>query len=550
MAWLRKIFMVLTQKERVLFLCTASVAIVSGIVLAGLVFAVSTTPVPAYGGEYTEGFVGQPVYINPVIASSDVDKAIVRLVFSNLGDIADTIATSSDGRTWNVRLKEQLRWQDGSKLTSDDVIFTVQKIQDSESRSPLFDSWQGAGAQRISELEVQFSLINPYSFFTETLKILYILPKHIFSEVPPANWRLSDYNLKPVGSGPFKFDGYEKRPDGFITKYRLSPWETHAGGVPLIGSFDFMFFSQKPDILEAFNSGKIDGFAGLDPEQIADIKRPYETVRYTMPSYYAAFLNQNKSIPLKDIEVRKALSTSLDRYAIIQTALEGFGTEAVGPIPKGTPYFLEFPEEDISSSTAIASDEPDSPGCKMGDGGIREKTVKNTKIPLELTIAVPQIEFLTRTSHLLVRTWGELGIKVNLSIFPIDDIGNSILKNRDYEILLFGNVLSKSYDLFSFWHSSQRFYPGLNLSLYNNKKADSLIESIRQVDDKKERESQFHELQKIIKADHPATFLYSPDFIYVSSKNLRGVDPRLIMETGDRFVGAQYWYIKTARVLK
>jgi len=222
----------------------------------------------------------------------------------------------------------------------------------------------------------------------------------------------------------------------------------------------------------------------------------------------------------------------------------------VGPIPKGTPYFLEFPEEDISSSTAIASDELDAAGWKMGDGGIREKTVKNTKIPLELTIAVPQIEFLTRTSHLLVRTWGELGIKVNLSIFPIDDIGNSILKNRDYEILLFGNVLSKSYDLFSFWHSSQRFYPGLNLSLYNNKKADSLIESIRQVDDKKERESQFHELQKIIKADHPATFLYSPDFIYVSSKNLRGVDPRLIMETGDRFVGAQYWYIKTARVLK
>ncbi len=543
----KKIFEALIHRERILFISIAAVAAVSGVVLLALIFATSTTPVPASGGNYTEGFVGQPIYVNPIIASSDIDKGLVRLVFQNIGDLAESIATSSDGRTWSVRLKENLRWQDTSKLTSDDIIFTVQKIQDSESRSPLSGAWQGVATQRLSELEIQFSLINSYAFFPETLKNLYVLPKHIFAEVPPANWRLSDYNLKPVGSGPFRFEGYEKRLDGFITTYKLSPWDKYAGDKALIGSFDFMFFSQKSELLDAFNSGKIDGFAGLEPEEIALIKRPHETQRYRIPSYYAVFLNQNKNIPLKDPEVRKALSVALDRKILMHAALGDFGTVALGPIPEGTPYFSK---DALPTSIGIARDALDKAGWKITDSGLRQKTIKNTKILLELNLTVPQIGFLTKTADLLKHAWENIGAKVNLSVLPMDTIMNEAIKSRDYEMILFGNVLSKSYDLFSFWHSSQRFYPGLNLSLYNNKKADSFIESIRQGVVKKDPQSQFYELQKIISSDYPAIFLYSPDYIYVSARGIQGVDARLIAEPADRFIGANYWYTKTARVLK
>ncbi|OGZ52780.1 MAG: hypothetical protein A3B25_02900 [Candidatus Ryanbacteria bacterium RIFCSPLOWO2_01_FULL_48_26] len=549
MIWFRKIFQALTQKEKVLLVPVVLVAIFSGIVLLGLIFATSTTPVPASGGDYTEGFIGQPVYINPITASSDIDKSLVRLVFQNLGDITDTIATSSDGRIWKVRLKENLHWQDNAKLTSDDVIFTVQRIQDQESQSPLplYKAWQGATAKRLSELEIQFSIINSYAFFPETLENLYILPKHIFAEVPPANWHLSDYNLKPIGSGPFKFEGYEKRLDGFITTYKLSPWDKYAGDTALIGNFSLMFFSHRSDLLDAFNSGKIDGFAGLEPGETVRIKRPHETINYTIPNYYAVFFNQNKNIPLKDLEVRKALSIVLDRDAIIRTALEDFGAKAFGPIPEGTPYFSK---DNVSTSTENMSDLLDAAGWKIADSDFREKTVKNTKIPLELTLTVPDIEFLATTANLLKAAWEKIGVKVNLAIGSIDSIMNDTIKNRDYEALLFGNMLSKSYDLFSFWHSSQRFSPEQNLSFYNNKKADSLIESIRQGTDKERQESEFHELQKTITQDYPAVFLYSPYYVYVSAKNIHGADARLITERADRFIGANYWYTKTARVLK
>src|SRR3989344_1079282 len=84
----------------------------------------------------------------------------------------------------------------------------------------------------------------------------------------------------------------------------------------------------------------------------------------------------------------------------------------------------------------------------------------------------------------------------------------------------------------------------------HNKKADSLIESIRQGTDKERQESEFHELQKTITQDYPAVFLYSPYYVYVSAKNIHGADARLITERADRFIGAKYWYTQTARVLK
>lgn len=549
MIWLKKIFSVLTRREKVIFLLAAAAVIISGGILTWIGFIESTRTVPTSGGEYTEGMLGQPTFINPVIAASDADKIIVRLVFSNLQELADKVEASADGRVWKIRLKENLRWQDGEKLTSDDIIFTVQKIQDKESASPLFRSWQGVAAQRLSELELQFSLVNPYAFFSDTLKGLYILPKHLFADVPAANWKLSDYNLKPVGSGPYKFSAYEKRPDGFINFYRLDGWNEYFGDKALIENFNIKFFAKADDLLKDFNFGQIDGLANLEPDSLAQIKRPHEIYSFYLPSYYGVFLNQSKSVPLKELAVRQALSWAVDKESLVKEALAGHGREAGGPIPKGTLYF----DSNVAPSTPsleLASDTLDKAGWKMNSDGFREKTIKSSKIPLTLTLTVPQIAFLTKTADALKDSWDKVGFKINVIAAPPEEITERSIKNRDYEMLLFGNVLGKNTDLFSFWHSSQRFYPGLNLALYNNKKVDSLIESVRQNLDEASRKAQFSDLQKLIIADYPAVFLYAPEYTFVAAKNLHGVEAGLIAEPSERFVTANKWYLKTARVLK
>ncbi len=186
----------------------------------------------------------------------------------------------------------------------------------------------------------------------------------------------------------------------------------------------------------------------------------------------------------------------------------------------------------------------------MGPDGVRVKTIGKTQIPLELTITVPQIDFLTKTADILQQQWQAAGIKLNIVTQPADQIGASTIKNRDYEMLLYGNVLGRSSDLFSFWHSSERFYPGLNLAIYNNKSADSLIESIRQNLDPDSRTQQFNTLLSTIVGDYPAVFLYSPDYLYIASKNLHGLDSGFIAEPADIWRIAGKWYLNTARVLK
>ena len=128
--------------------------------------------------------------------------------------------------------------------------------------------------------------------------------------------------------------------------------------------------------------------------------------------------------------------------------------------------------------------------------------------------------------------------------------GEAAIKNRDYQMLLFGNVLRGVTDLQSFWHSSERFHPGANLSLYNSKEADALIDKIRHEADTSTLPDLFTELQRVIVDDFPAIFLYAPDYLYLTGKDVKGLDPKLITEPADRFQSVALWHLKTKRVLK
>ena len=132
--WFKKIFAALTKKERITFVLALAGTVVSFAVVMGCRDRGNDERGPRTGGAYTEGMLGQPEYVNPVIASSQTDLDLVKMVYSNLSDISDSITPSADLKTWDVRLKQGLTWQDGQQLTSDDVIFTVQSIQNPDAR--------------------------------------------------------------------------------------------------------------------------------------------------------------------------------------------------------------------------------------------------------------------------------------------------------------------------------------------------------------------------------------------------------------------------------
>lgn len=547
-----QIFKALTKTERQIFLGALAVFLVSLTTWSILTLENATTTVPAESNDYREGLLGQPIAINPVISgTNDVDRDLIELLFTDLLSLAENYKTSNNGQTWNITLKSNLRWSDGKPLTSDDVIFTIEAIQNSDSRSPLFLTWQGVIINRISEREVEFTLRNPYAFFLDNLRDLKIIPRHIFQNLPVENFRLSDYNLEPVGNGPYAYVSFEKRKGGFITDYHLKTNQYYSGPKPFLRNLDLKFYSESGQIIDAFNTKKIDGFGSLNPKKLDSIKLSNQIIEKAMPRYYAIFLNKNIKVSLGSETVISALNLATNKERIIKEVFNGKAAiinEPILPILEGYDPSAD-PGHEFSLEKARALLEKDK-WLLNPETGIREKKTGKQNETLEFSLVVPQISFLTETADILKEDWGKIGTKLNLIILNPADIVNEVIKTRNYQMIIFGNVLRNNPDIFSFWHSSERFYPGLNLALYANKKVDALLESARKNSDEASRNKDLSEIQKIISKDKPAIFLYSPIYLYVAPKEFGGFEEKIITVPSDRFRDINKWYSKTNRVLK
>lgn len=547
-----EIYRQFTKIERHIFQGSALVFAISLLMLGMLVFQGMTVEKPITSNIYREGIVGQPIAINPIVSgNNEADKDLIELLFSDLIELTKEYKVSPDGQTWNIILKDSLYWSDGKPLTSDDVIFSIDAIQDTSSRSPLLQTWQGVIIDRISEREIEITLRTPYIYFLDNLKDLKIIPKHIFGVIPPENFRLSNYNLEPVGSGPYKFVSFEKRKDGFILSYHLVFNEYYSGEKPFLKNFYVSFYPSGASLIEAYNNGEIDGFGGISPKSVSQISLNHTLLEKIIPQYYAVFLNKNSKTSLADKNVIKALNLSANKQEIVERVFDNKAITVDGPI---LPFMEGF--DPTSSSTQKFSIEEankilDGAGWKLNaETSAREKKTANKTDTLEFSIVVPQIPFLSETAEILKENWAKIGVKLNLILLNPNDLSNEVLKTRNYEMILFGNILKNNPDIFSFWHSTQRFYPGLNLALYENKKVDGILESFRKDFDENTRKEELIKLQQLISADNPAIFLFSPVYLYVAPKDFGGFDEKIINSPSDRFKEIQKWYLETERVFK
>ncbi|RME56068.1 hypothetical protein D6779_11255 [Candidatus Parcubacteria bacterium] len=541
---LRTILAALSRGEKIIVLLAGIVLLVSSAFLLSLLWQNITYAIPGRGGAYREGMVGQPSYVNPVLATSETDKSLIRLIFSSVDDLAEKIEPLEEGRKWRVRLRADARWQDNTPLTSDDIIFTVSQIQNPNNISPLRQGWQGVSLERVSGTEVIFKLGIPYAFFPQMLHELFVVPRHLFQDIPLANWRISDLNLRPIGSGPYAFDKIEIAKDGFIKSYTLKASENYWGDPPLITQISFRFFKTYAHAIAAFNKGEVDGIGGIPAHLLSDLQRTYQLAQFQTQTYYAVFLNSTQNLALKDDSVRKALDLLVDRKNLINTALSSYGSPVTGPFP--TFHFAPSSADNAADPIALLEEA----GWQRNEEGARAKTIKDTSIPLSFTLTVPDLPFLVTTASQLKAAWSKAGIAVQLEVLPLQEVLEKKIKDRSYEAILFGNNLSTGEDIFSFWHSSQKFYPGLNLALYESTKADELIETIRQTLDAKNRRSLEEELAALITSHTPAIFLYAPSYLFVADKQVKGIEAARLPAPEDRLRQLPRWYLYTKRELK
>jgi len=515
--------------------------------------------VPDYGGTLTEGVIGSPRFVNPVLAVSDTDRDLSALVYSGLlkvgtdgnllPDLASSYSVSDDGLTYTFTLKDSAYFQDGTKVTADDIIFTIDKVQDGTLKSPRKASWNGVTAQKIDDKTVTFTLKQPYSPFIQNAT-LGILPKHIWKNASDDEFPFSAYNVKPIGSGPYKIDSITYSSSGLPSEYHLVSYNKYVLGQPYITNIVLKTYQNEKEITDAYKNGNIESLHGISPKELPSLSvQKDDIVTAPLPRVFGVFFNQNAAPVFVNKEVRQALAMATDKQQIIDTVLGGYGQPIDEPIPPKT-IATATSTFDADGQIAKAKALLSANGWKQNSSGIFEKKDKKNTTTLSFSISTGDAPELKEAAQLLQAQWEKIGAQVDVKIFEIGDLNQNIIRPRKYDSLLFGEIIGRDLDLYPFWHSSQRNDPGLNISMYANLKADKIMEDIRKTADPDTQSGLYAKFTKEIDNDVPAVFTYSPYFIYVLPKTVHNVEIGQLTVPAERFSNVNTWYIETNDVWK
>lgn len=545
--------------EKVLFTIFTIIFVSSGLSLLYQVNKLFLVEIPDYGGNLTEGIVGSPRFVNPLLASSDIDKDLTSLIYSGLmktdskgnlsNDLADSYKISDDGLTYTFKIKDNATFHDGTKVTSDDVIFTIEKAQNSELKSPREANWSGVKISKIDDKNIVFTLKQPFVAFLQNTT-LGILPKHIWNKASIEEFPFSQFNTKPVGSGPYKIDYITYGSSGLPSEYHLVSFNKYTLGRPYIDKITIKAYQNEKDIVDAYKNKDIESLHSISPKELPSLQVKSDEITLSpLPRIFGVFFNQNYAPVFVNKEVRQALSIALDKKAIIGDVFGGYGQIIDSPIPLKT---LSSKDDTLSQAERIekAKNILTKAGWKQDSDGIFQKKDKKETITLSFSITTGNVPELKETAYMIQKQWQQVGAVVEVKVFEIGDLNQNIIKPRKYDSLLFGEVVGKDLDLYPFWHSSQRNSPGLNIAMYTNLKADKLLENIRNASDPESKQNYLDAFNKEITDDSPAVFVYSPHFIYIVPKKVKNVSLEQITTPNERFSEVSKWYIETNNVWK
>jgi peptide/nickel transport system substrate-binding protein len=503
--------------------------------------------VPAHGGTLTEGVLGSPRFVNPLLALSDADRDLTALTFAGLmgigqdGTLVPVLAreysVSEDGKTYTFILRDNAKFSDGTPVTAEDVVFTVEKAQDPSLKSPEYSNWVSIKAEALDAHTVQFTLPKPYApFLADTT--LGILPSRLWRNVPNAEFPFSPLMQRPVGAGPFKVVNVVENSDGLVTEYDLKAHKGYALGRPYLDEIRLRFFETTTLLQGAYRSGRIESAYGIDAP--GALRAPYSRV-------FGVFFNKKEEPAFARLEVRKALSIAINREHIVHDLLGGYATALAGPVSSGNgivPPSLPAVDTRIEDAKTLLTNN----GWKFDP---ETNVWENDKAKLSLTaitIRTSNVPELKVIAEAIQSDWQTIGIPTTLEFYEPGDLTKDVIRPRAYAALLFGMVVGREQDLYAFWDSGEQTDPGLNIASYANAAVDSLLERARSTSDQAKRLEYLQSASDKIAADYPAAFTHAPDFLYAIPKTLYGVTLPQIAAPADRFATVATWYKERAYV--
>jgi peptide/nickel transport system substrate-binding protein len=518
-------------------------------------------PQPVSGGIYTEALVGSFGRLNPLLdLNNPVDRDVDRLLFSSLirfdsrgipqPDLAESWGVSADGTIYNVTLRGDANWHDGTPVTSDDVLFTLDllRTQYSSYSQDVRILWDGVQITRLNEKNIKFVLTEPFVPFLDYLTFG-ILPKHELETVAPDQLANAEFNLSPVGSGPYKFDHLIIEEDK-IAGVVLASSKDYYDKLPFIDQIVFRYYPNAQAALNAYQAGEVLGISQITSDVLTSALAETSLYFYSsrLPRLTLVLLNLgDNQVPFfQDKKVRNALLLALNRQWMVDRLLLGQGIVADSPILPGLWAYYDGIDHTGYDSDAAITQLKASGYVLPPNGNVRTKD----NISLSFTMAYPDDGLHTQIAQAVQQNWALIGVDVKLIAVSYDSLLNDNLTPRAYQAALVDLDLSRSYDPdpYPFWHQAE-ITGGQNYSQWDNRPASEYIEQARVVADPAIRTRLYRNFQVIFARELPALLLYYPIYSYAVDQSVQGVQAAPLFEPADRFNGVVNWYLVTRRAV-
>jgi peptide/nickel transport system substrate-binding protein len=509
---------------------------------------------PVYGGKVVIGATGGLAPLNPVITQATVAVNVFDVLFERLlketvtGELAPGVAvswaSSDEHKTWDFKLREDVRFHDGVPLTAADVVFTFRLLQQYRGRAGgatggvPFESMEAVDPYTV---RVHFAQAPNASFLYQMRE--HILPRHVLEPQLQAG-PITDisFNQQPVGSGPYRFAGWAG--EGQLV---LAAFAGYFGDRPRLDSVVVRAdYEDSRSLWVGLMKGEVDVVPRISPADVKSLaeNEAFAVVRGYSPSYIDIDFNCRKASLAADRHVRRALSYAIDRQAIwrLLGGTEGAAETDVfplGPFVPGSSYndpAVEAAVCDPQKAVALLEEV----GWQDADGdGVREKGGR----ALELSLLMPrEYPYCDAAASQLRKDLEEVGARLHVRTAAFTQLeSRAWLEGQGFDLLWAGHTFFADPDLcVSRWHTVD----GRNFSGYADADVDRLIEQARFAYDGQQQVQTYRLLHRRLAEDVPGMLFCRAPLLFVVRKGLEGT--QLLARIGlFRSLPTWYWAAHT-----
>ena len=509
------------------------------------------------GGVYVEGVIGNISTLNPLLAASEPEQAVSRLLFSSLynydvtgalhTDLAESM-TVKDDKVYTIKLRNAA-WHDGKKLTAEDVVYTINLIKNPQVRSPLRVNWLDISARAIDDSTVEFMLPAVYAGFSHALTFP-VIPKHILQTVSPSSMREADFSSNPVGSGPFAVKRVQTSESTSSTDVvRMEPNTKYYGAVSTLSRLELRAYGNESLLVKAVNSGEVSAASGLSLSAADNIKSKQYSTKHWLLNKGVYLLMNNRSQTLQDARVRQALRYATDTSSIRATVGDNVARLDTPILQSQIAQKLPAaPDYNLDKAKALLKEA----GWTYNQGQWKGKDGR--PLAVAVTTSSGRDEY-KKIVNALKQQWSKLGVDVQLREIDTSSTTTSfvqsVLQPRDYDALLYELELGADPDVFAYWHSSQASASGYNFANYSNRTVDNDLVGGRSRTNSALRAAKYIQFVNQWLNDAPAIGLYQSVGSYVLNNGASIAEPRGSLNTmNDRYADVTTWSTGKASVYK